>query len=74
MQHKWTWLACTMVLALAVAPAILAQNTWVVSDDDDDSKMTLFGSDDSAFLGDWPCDIAQAFDTVWTTCCNQDHA
>ena len=53
MHRKLTWLACTLALALIVAPALIAQTTWVVSDDDDDEGLgyALFGLDDSAFLG-----------------------
>lgn len=53
MHRKLTWLACTLALALIVAPALIAQTTWVVSDDDDDEGFgyALFGLDDSAFLG-----------------------
>lgn len=53
MNRKLTWLACALASVLIVAPALIAQTTWVVSDDDDDasSSYTLFGMDDSAFLG-----------------------
>ncbi len=51
MHRKLTWLACTLGLALIVAPALIAQTTWVVSDDDEGLGYTLFGLDDSAFLG-----------------------
>ena len=51
MHRKLTWLAFTLALALIATPAALPQNTWVVSDDGDTSSYTLFGSDDSAFLG-----------------------
>ena len=57
MQRKLTWLAYTLALALALAlalvaaPVLVAQTTWVVSDDDDSSSYTVFGMDDSAFLG-----------------------
>lgn len=51
MHRKLTWLACTLALALIVAPALIAQTTWVVSDDDEGLGSTLFGLDDSAFLG-----------------------
>ena len=53
MDRKLTWLASTLALVLIAAPALIAQTTWVVGDDDDDtgSNYTFFGMDDSAFLG-----------------------
>jgi len=52
MDRKLTWLASVLALVLISAPALIAQNTWVVSDDDDaGSSYALFGMEDSAFLG-----------------------
>jgi len=53
MDRKLTWFASVLALVLIAAPALIAQNTWVVSDDDDDagSSYALFGMEDSAFLG-----------------------
>jgi len=52
MDRKLTWLAFTLALVLIAAPTLIAQTTWVVSDDDDTgSNYTFFGTDNSAFLG-----------------------
>ena len=54
MDRKLTWLACALAVVLISAPALIAQTTWVVSDDDDDDtgpSYTLFGTEDSAYLG-----------------------
>ncbi len=55
MDRKLTWLAGALALVLIAAPALIAQTTWVYSDDDNDndngSNYMLYGLDDSAFLG-----------------------
>ena len=56
MKRKMTWLAGALGALLILTPALIAQTTWVVSGDDDDdgdrpAAYTLFGYDDSAFLG-----------------------